>query len=288
MFLAERMLAIDLDGRYGDVMELCLYNNVMTAMSLDGKAFTYVNQLGSSETDKSKREDWFWCACCPPNFSRLFGSLGGYLWHFGEHDHEAYINVHLYTSARLSFQTENGPIELEQSSNWPWDGTVSFILRNPDKVSMTIKLRIPAWADGQYTLTPPLPANKSVPVVNGYLELSPEYLASNSRYTLQINGFAPRWLEPHPYTNQNTIFLARGPIVYCVEDAQNPWEDNHFRDVVVKPREPITEEIRVWEPTGETYVVFHTKAWRRSSAAWERGRNGVNPTRKEHSLDFGR
>ncbi|KAJ0127088.1 Uncharacterized protein HZ326_29810 [Fusarium oxysporum f. sp. albedinis] len=84
MMLAERLLHIELDAKYGDVMELCLYNNVMTAMSLDGKAFTYVNQLGSSESDKSVREEWFWCACCPPNVTRLYGSLGGYLWDFGE------------------------------------------------------------------------------------------------------------------------------------------------------------------------------------------------------------
>jgi DUF1680 family protein len=79
MFLAERMLVIDLDGRYSDIMELCLYNNIMAAMSLDGKSFTYVNQLGSSAADKNGREDWFWCACCPPNYSRLFGSIKGYL-----------------------------------------------------------------------------------------------------------------------------------------------------------------------------------------------------------------
>ena len=279
LFLAERLLDIELDGRYGDIMDLALYNNVMTAMSFDGKAFTYVNQLGSSEADKSGREDWFWCACCPPNYSRLFGSLGGYLWHFGQQDKGAYINVHLYTSAKVAFAANEGPIELEQTSNWPWDGTVSFALANPNQVPTTIRLRIPAWSNNTFTLDPPLPTStKSSTLEKGYVSLSPEYLSANPKFTLTISGFATRWIEPHPYTNQNTVFLARGPVIYCAEDAHNSWETNHFKDVAVKPGTPVTEEIRTWEPTGETYVALHTKAWTRDSSAWEG--KGADPTRE--------
>jgi DUF1680 family protein len=278
LFLAERLLHIDLDGRYGDIMDLCLYNNIMTAMSLDGKSFTYVNQLGSSEADKSGREDWFWCACCPPNYSRLLGSLGGYLWHFGEHQGEAFINVHLYTLAKVAFQTGSGEIELEQQSNWPWDGTISFTLRNQNSVPTTLRLRIPAWANSNFTLDPPLAENPSVD--KGYLTLPPTYTTTNPSFTLSILGFTPRYLEPHPYTNQPTVFLARGPIIYCAEDASNPWETNHFKDVVIKPGQPVTEEIRTWEPTGETYVALHTTAWKRSLGTWEAGRAGVDPVRE--------
>jgi uncharacterized protein len=67
MMLAQRLLNLSLDSRYGDIMELQLYNAVMTAMSLDGTAFTYVNQLASSEEDRSIRQTWFECSCCPPN-----------------------------------------------------------------------------------------------------------------------------------------------------------------------------------------------------------------------------
>ncbi|PVH68234.1 glycoside hydrolase family 127 protein [Cadophora sp. DSE1049] len=74
MMAAERLLHVGLDSRYADIMESCLYNSVMTSMSLDGKEFTYVNQLASSGQDKSAREEWFDCACCPPNLTRLFGS----------------------------------------------------------------------------------------------------------------------------------------------------------------------------------------------------------------------
>lgn len=53
MMLAERMLQLDLNGKYADIMELCFYNAVMTGMSASGKQFTYVNQLASTDTDVS-------------------------------------------------------------------------------------------------------------------------------------------------------------------------------------------------------------------------------------------
>lgn len=276
MFLAERMLVNELDGRYGDIMELCLYNNIMTAMSLDGKSFTYVNQLGSSEKDKNGREDWFWCACCPPNYSRLFGSLGGYLWHFGELDDQAFINVHLYTSATLNFDTAKGKFALTQSTNWPWEGTVNFSIEKPANLSTTIRLRIPVWCNNNFDLVPAPAQGSGTLVSNGYLVLGPDYVASHATFTLQIHNFEPRWIEPHPYTNQNIMFLARGPIVYCAEDAHNPWEINHFKDIVVKQGEAVREESRIWEATGETYVVLHTTCWRRT---WNTNLVGADPTR---------
>lgn len=282
-------------------MDLCLYNNIMTAMSLDGKAFTYVNQLGSSEADKSSREEWFWCACCPPNYSRLFGSLGGYLWDHGVDAETAYINVHLYTSATLSFSTPTGTVSLQQRSDWPWDGAVSFTLTSTSEsaVTVTLRLRIPAWANGEFTLSPPLPASSSATsktprLEKGYLTLPPSYTSAHPSFTLTISGFAPRWLAPHPYTSTTSVFLARGPLVYCAEDAQNPWETNHFRDVVVKPgRTAVVEEERMWEGNidgkaeKEKYIALKTRAWKRDMSRWAVGGGGVREVDSRTEEDEG-
>ncbi|KAK3314541.1 hypothetical protein B0H66DRAFT_593260 [Apodospora peruviana] len=266
MMLAERLLQIDLqnpDRRYADVMELCLYNNVMTAMSLDGNAFTYVNQLASSDKNPSGRSEWFEVSCCPPNLARLFGSLGGYLWDYGSNNNgETFINVHLYTTAKLTFDNsvDGKPVKLEQRSNWPWEADVAFTLSAATKT--TIRLRLPAWSENQYTLTPA--ADDTSVSNNGYLTLSSAYLAANPFFSLRIGGFAPRYIAPHPYTNQHTLTLARGPIVYCAEDVDNPWETNHFRDVAVAASSPVAEEARVDEQSGEEYVALKTKCWPRS------------------------
>lgn len=137
-------------------MELCFYNAVMTGMSSDGKQFTYVNQLASSDSDLSKRAEWFTCACCPPNITRLLGYIGGYLWTSKVEKQSLEIHIHMYSSAALSTKVGNEAVELEQESNWPWEGKVRFTLRNPSRVQTTIRLRIPGWADSWQVCFPKL------------------------------------------------------------------------------------------------------------------------------------
>lgn len=127
-------------------MELCFYNAVMTGMSADGKRFTYVNQLASTDTDLSKRAEWFTCACCPPNVTRLLGYVGGYLWTSQVEDTSLSVNVHMYSSSTLSVNVGGTMVEIEQVSNWPWEGKMEFAVRNASDVSTTINLRIPGWA----------------------------------------------------------------------------------------------------------------------------------------------
>ena len=299
MLLAERLLYISPHARYADVMELCLYNTVMGSMSLSGKAFTYENYLASCPGHLSQREEWFECSCCPPNVSRLFGSLGGYLWHFksssgsssddhtGDDVEEIHINVHLYTTARLEFETaRRRPVSFEQKTRWPWEGNILFTLSTPTPTTRfpgahhhhhhhtspaplrtTIRLRIPSWSGGGYVLTPSPTAGEPAVVEDGYLVLSPPYVAANPSFALLIQGFGPRFIAPHPSTNQRTLSLARGPVVYCVEDVDNAWEENHFKGVVVDDKAPVTEEEREWD--GEKYVALRARGWTRNVGAWE-------------------
>ena len=128
-------------------MELCLYNAVLTAMSSNGRQFTYVNQLASSEQDLSKREQWFKCACCPPNILRLLAQIGGYVWNFypNEKESSAQINVHLFMANQLRFAVGGQYVEIEQKTDWPWNGDVTFNLRT-DLKHVSMRLRIPFWA----------------------------------------------------------------------------------------------------------------------------------------------
>ena len=147
MMLAERLLQIDLDGKYTDVLEIAFVNVVMGGMSTSGKEFTYVNQLASSDPDPDKRYSWFKCACCPPNVTRLLGYLGGYLWTSRENgDGSALVNVHMYGSASLNIPTKSGTAVLKQESNWPWEGNIRFSLESSSNSEVELKIRIPSWA----------------------------------------------------------------------------------------------------------------------------------------------
>lgn len=79
---------------------------------------------------------------------------------------------------------------------------------------------------------------------------------------------APRLLRPHPFTLQRIAVLARGPLVYCLEDADHPWVDDHFKSLVLAPEitkaggklsEHIVEEDKADLPLGETYVGIKLK-----------------------------
>lgn len=128
-------------------MELCLYNAVLTGMSLDGKSFTYVNQLASSNNDLSARHEWFECACCPPNVTRTLGFLSGYFWSHTVTEQKAVVNVHMYSSANLTLKTAQSTALVTQKTDWPWSGDVAFDIQTEGPpVSLDMRLRIPGWA----------------------------------------------------------------------------------------------------------------------------------------------
>jgi DUF1680 family protein len=79
--------------------------------------------------------------------------------------------------------------------------------------------------------------------VDGYLLLSPEYVESNPDFELKL-FLEPRLTSPHPFTNQHVAAVVRGPLVYCVEDVDNPWVDDHFRTVLFDTSVPLDEEVR--------------------------------------------
>lgn len=121
-------------------------------MSHDGKRFTYVNQLASSDADLSERKDWFTCACCPPNMLRLLAQIGGYIWtrHIDEASKSAAVVTNLYVSSKLGFSVAGEEVEVNQQSDWPWHGEIKFATRS-QSVKLTLSLRIPQWAES-YTV----------------------------------------------------------------------------------------------------------------------------------------
>ena len=217
---------MELDGRVGDIMELCLYNSVLTSMSHNGKAFTYHNQLASSDNDLDKRSDWFTVACCPPNIMRLLGQIGGYVWDFHGPDQEGsdatpVVVVHLFVSSKFDLPGD-GKTSISQRTSWPWDNMSEFTIKGSSP--FTLKVRIPGWTE-EHSIEPPCP---DAVLQSGYLSIPSTWLASNQTFTLVIPPKL-RWISPPIQTGQDIVALARGPVVYCVEDFDNDWVQDHFK-----------------------------------------------------------
>ncbi|KAJ5160617.1 Six-hairpin glycosidase [Penicillium canariense] len=265
MMLAERMLQVELNSHYADIMELCMYNAVLTGMSLDGKAFTYVNQLASSDQDLSQRHEWFECACCPPNVTRTLGFLGGYLWSHSISHQSVVVNVHLYTSATLDLQVCDSTVKVTQKTDWPWNGDVEFeVDTEGPSVDLELRLRIPGWATS-WEMTP----RPNDPLIkDGYLFLSTEWLQNNSRFRLSC-PMKPRVVRPNPLTMQPVAYVTRGPIVYCVEDVDHPWEDHHFKRTIFDPNASLREELRTEPDCFVAIIAENGAAGELDTSSWE-------------------
>ena len=118
VFWAHRMLLVERDARYADMMELALYNGAASGLAQDGEHFFYDNPLASR--GEHRRWTWHRCPCCPPNIGRLVASLGQYVCSTGPG--EAAVHLYIAGEARLAVRGVN--VTLSQATQYPWDGAI--------------------------------------------------------------------------------------------------------------------------------------------------------------------
>lgn len=239
-FWAHRMFHIDPDSRYMDVFECALYNGILSGVSFEGEQFFYANPLASYpninpyehwsgiHTERYyRRSEWFQCACCPPNLARFVASLGTYFYSTTGDT----VYAHLYNQNRAHFNLDTGAVQIEQDTQYPFDGTIHFRVKVEQPANFTLALRIPSWChDFQLHLNgTPLAQNP----INGYVHISRAW-ADGDEVTLTLPMPVERMVA-HPQIRQNAgrIALQRGPVVYCLEEVDN---GPHLMNIVM-PRD---------------------------------------------------
>jgi hypothetical protein len=213
VFWASRMLRVDLNGRYADVMEQALFNGVLSGVSLDGTRFFYENPLAS--VGKHRRQAWFSCACCPPNLSRLLASLGGYLYH----QTDSALAVHLYAAGTAKVQIGGTDVELTQATDYPWDGRVTLTLKPATPARFELKLRIPGWCHGA-TINVGGELLAARPE-QGYVTIDRTWAAGD---VVELDLPLPIervYADPQVRADVGRVAVRRGPIVYCAEAIDN-------------------------------------------------------------------
>lgn len=227
VFWANRMLQLDANNKYADVMELALYNGTISGMDLDGKKFFYVNPLEvlpeacekrkDKKHVKSVRQKWFGCACCPPNLARLIASIGHYIYSQKEKE----VFVHLYMGNETTVQIENNKVKLTQQTNYPWDGDVSMIVSPEREESFTVALRIPGWAKGTVMKVNGEIIDHIPLMKNGYVYLNRKW-QENDHIELTFPMVVER-IQSNLQVRHNVgkVALQRGPVVYCLEQVDN-------------------------------------------------------------------
>lgn len=216
---AWRMLLATGDAAYTDALEVALYNGMLSGMALNGDEYFYVNPL--ADRGAHRRQHWFGCACCPPNLARLLASLPSYFYSTSSEG----LWVHLYADGEVSTTLPGmAAIALSQRTSYPWDGEIEITVSIDAPASFSLFLRVPAWASGVAARVNGEPAG--TPAVPGtYLELRRRW--ENGDIVRLSLPMAVRLVSSHPHVTNNLgrVAVIRGPLVYCIEAADNPGLD---------------------------------------------------------------
>ena len=216
VFWNSRMHQLTGDSKYIDVVERSMYNGALAGISLSGDRFFYVNPLASH--GNHHRREWYGTACCPSQISRFLPSIGSYI--YGLSKNAVWFNLYIGNTTKIN--TEKEKFILHQETNYPWDGKVKLTvdsLRKPTKKEF--RLRIPDWC-GKYSIAVNGNAIENVPVEKGYAVIDRKW-ATGDEITLTMD-MPVETVEADPRVKENIGKRAvqRGPLVYCMEEIDNP------------------------------------------------------------------
>ncbi|MFU8843886.1 MAG: glycoside hydrolase family 127 protein [Bacteroidales bacterium] len=231
-----RMFLLHGEARYMDVLERTLYNSLIAGVSQSGDLFFYPNPLESD--GRHHRKEWFGCACCPSNITRFLPSVSGYI--FAYEDKKLYLN--LFISSEASFTMNGHMVGIRVDTDYPLDGKVEVELNPEEPVNLKIYIRWPGWAQGM-----PVPGNlyrfadESTPHLSVFINGEPVSYISEKGYLVlsklwergdRISFELPMQVNriiAHDSVTENTgkVALQCGPLIYCIEDIDQPAVDIH-------------------------------------------------------------
>ena len=216
-FFANRMLKLENDSLYADIIEKIIYNGFLSATSLDGKAFFYENPLEiipmMGKRDRSctwipgihwpqtQRSEVFECSCCPPNISRFIPTIANLMYT----DDGETLFVHQFMQARTEIRRGGKTLTVTQKTAYPENGKVRITVTGSDT---KMAVRIPGWFDGYKGET-----------VKGYA-----YFDVKDGETLVFDfAMKAEFMEARPEAifNCNRFAVQRGPVIYCMESVDN-------------------------------------------------------------------
>ena len=213
----QRMNMLTGESQYADILEKSMYNGALAGVSLSGDRFFYVNPL-YSKGDHHRRE-WYGTACCPSQITRFLPSIGGYVYALS--DQTLWIN--LYVGSRTTVNLAGTETEIIQNTLYPWEGRDEITVNPQKAVEFSLRLRIPGWCNN-YSVS--INGKESAYTMDkGYLVITRLW---NKGDLVEFGMDMPvRTVSADPRVKANTGRRAvqRGPIIYCLEETDNPEFD---------------------------------------------------------------
>lgn len=236
-----RMLQVTAQARFADVLELALYNGVLSAISLDGKKFFYTNPLRVVDDLpfelrwSRNREPYISCFCCPPNVVRTIAEVSRFAYSISEEG----VWVNLYGSNVLDTELYDGSrVKLTEQTDYPWDGIIKILLKDVPTKEFSVFLRIPGWANGSIVKVNDKLAGDNLKTEQ-YFEV--KRMWSTGDIIELVLPMPVQLIEANPLAEEirSQVAIKRGPIVYCLESVDLP-DDVKITDVAIPPAIKLT------------------------------------------------
>jgi DUF1680 family protein len=245
-----RMLQATGDARYADAYETAVYNAVLVGVSVTGDQFFYSNPL--SDDGSHRRSTWFTTSCCPPNIARFVAAAPGMLYSTSESS----IWLHAYVGSTARVEIDGRTVILRQKTDYPFDGAVSIEVESEPGPPFALLIRIPGWSeDSSLTLNG---QNARIELIPGSYARLERHWEPGDRVTLNL-PMPVRLVESNSRVTSNLgqTAIARGPLVYCVEQADHGGID--IRDLVLG--EGMGWELLRGDALTPGVVALRTRAW---------------------------
>ncbi|TWT36168.1 Non-reducing end beta-L-arabinofuranosidase [Posidoniimonas corsicana] len=238
VFFNWRMFLKQQDAKFLDVAELALYNNALAGMNLAGNRFFYVNPLAADgfrpfNHGRPERSPWFGTACCPTNLARLIPQIPGMLF---ATDAEG-LSLCLFAACRTKAKLGGVETQITEETNYPFDGTIRLQLDPKTPARFAVRLRLPTWttdrlapgelyryAGGKPDRAPRLSVNGTQTAFTadrGFAVIEREWSAGDElvlELPMPVRASACR---SEVEANHGRLAVSRGPLVYCLESADN-------------------------------------------------------------------
>ena len=276
-----RMFLLTGEAKYIDVLELALYNSILSGVSLSGTEFFYTNPLRVVDPlpvdlrYPRTRQKFFTSFCCPPNVVRTVAEVGGYAYSTTADS----LLMNLYGTNTLATTLGKSPLKLTQQTDYPWDGKVRITIDECGDEEFGIKLRIPGWCEGATVSIngePAIPSpsqelrggarpGEATVKPSSYCELRRQWKSGD---TIEFDLPMPAQLiAAHPLVEevQHQVAVKRGPVVYCIESADLP-QGVEVENVVIPSDATLTTK---YDPqTLDGVTTIETEAIAESPTQW--------------------
>ncbi len=210
-------------AKYMDVVELELYNAILSGMALDGTNFFYTNPLRVTDPLpvalrwSRQRVPFVSSFCCPPNLVRTIAESADYA--YAKSGDQIWVN--LYGASRFETKLSNGEtVQLAQETEYPWSGRVRIRMVACGEKEFSLRLRIPGWTAGATVRVNRRPAENAAP--EDYFEIRRAWAPGD---VVDLDLPMPvRLMEANPLVEEtlNQLAVQRGPVVYCLESTDLP------------------------------------------------------------------